>query len=145
MTVKSMIDLDTHPLACGAQDLTLKQAIERMVDMHVNALAILSHDQSLAGIITDHDVMRALYKNSGQLEDSIVGDWMSPHVKTCSVSTKLAEAMKQMGRHKIRHLVVEEDGKPLAIIGIRALLAKIHEIDEMEINVLRDIAVARSA
>ena len=145
MTIKSMFDLDNQPLSSGTPDMPMKQAVEQMVERRANALIILANDESLAGIITDHDVMRALAKNEGQLVDTIVGDWMTSKVVTCSSSTRLSDAMKLMGRHKIRHLVVEEEGNPVAVIGIRALLSKIHELDELEINVLRDMAVARSA
>jgi len=145
MTVAAMIQLENYDLKSGTPSMTIRQAIDHMVEMNENAIAIVDEDEELAGIITDHDVMRALYKNSTELDEMIVGDWMSVHVKTCSVSAKLADAMRLMGRHKLRHLVVEANETPIAIIGIRALLSRIHENDEMELNVLRDIAIARSA
>lgn len=145
MSVNSMIHPETHEMLSCSPQMLLKEAVDQMVAKHENAMIVLNKDGSLAGILTDHDVMRTLSQNSGQLADEQAGTWMSKEVVTCGCNSKLTEAMTLMGRHKIRHLVAVENDRPIAIIGIRALLAKIHEIDELEINVLRDIAVARSA
>jgi len=57
-------------------------------------------------------------------------------------ATKLTESLRIMGKHKIRHLVVKEDGRAVAIVSIRDVLSQIHHNDELEVNVLRDIALA---
>lgn len=145
MSVNSMIHRETHEMLSASPEILLKEAVDQMVAKNENAMIVLNKDGSLAGILTDHDVMRALSQNDGELADEQVGNWMSQKVVTCDCNSKLADAMTLMGRHKIRHLVAVENNRPIAVIGIRALLAKLHEIDEMEINVLRDIAVARSA
>jgi signal-transduction protein with cAMP-binding, CBS, and nucleotidyltransferase domain len=47
-----------------------------------------------------------------------------------------------MGKHKIRHLVVTEADRAIAIVSIRDVLSQIHHNDELEVNVLRDMALA---
>ncbi len=69
---------------------------------------------------------------------------MTRNVITVPIDTRLAEAVKLMAFHRIRHIVVtDEKRKPLAVAGIRAILKKLHEMDELEMNVLRDIAIVR--
>nr|WP_306268505.1 CBS domain-containing protein [Pararhizobium sp. IMCC3301] len=145
MSVQSMINTGTHQLLSGTPEMLLKQAVKLMVAKQQNAMVALNSESELAGILTDHDVMRALAHNDGQLGEENISRWMSEKVITCESDCKLSHAIYLMGRHKIRHLVAMENGRPVAVIGIRALLAKIHENDEMEINVLRDMAVARIA
>lgn len=145
MSVKSMINPETHELLSGTPDMPVIQAVKQLVAKHQNAMVVLNNGGALAGILTDHDVMRALSYNNGQLGDEKISRWMSDKVITCDTGSRLTDAIYLMGRHKIRHLVAMEGDKPVAVIGIRALLAKIHENDEMEINVLRDMAVARIA
>lgn len=70
---------------------------------------------------------------------------MSPNVVTCSTDIKFVEALKIMGMHRIRHLVVVEDERPVAILPIREVLSQIHQDDKLEINVLRDMAIALRA
>lgn len=145
MSVKSMINPDIHELLSGKPEMLLKQAVKLMVAKNQNAMVVLNSEAGLAGILTDHDVMRALAHNDGQLGDEKIARWMSEKVITCDSDCKLTHAIFLMGRHRIRHLVAMQGDRPVAVIGIRALLAKIHENDEMEINVLRDMAVARIA
>ncbi len=145
MTVKTLFSAANYNLATCFPDTPLKDVVDDMVQRKENAVCVINEDKSLAGIVTDHDVMRALAKNHGKLDDATVASWMTSHVITCDCDTKLSAALKLMGRHKIRHLIAVENNRPVAIIGIRAALAKIHEDDEMEINVLRDITTAKSA
>lgn len=127
---------------CARPDQHLLDAARLMVSRNANALAVLAPDGKLAGILTDHDVMRALVSGDGDIEGQQVGAWMTHNVVTCAADARLDEALGKMGRHRIRHLVVVADGRPVGVLGIRALLAKIHQQDELEINVLRDVAVA---
>lgn len=117
-------------------------AVNMMVEGGVNALAVLNKDDSLAGIVTDHDVMRGLVANKGNLGSDVVANWMTKNVITCAKETELGDAVNVMARHHIRHLVVLENNQLLGIVGIRELLAKVHADDELEKQVLRDIAIA---
>jgi len=141
MSVQSLLGKsDLKLLSCVAHDY-LSDACEMMVKNKVNAVAIVTAGSHLVGILTDHDVMRALDGRDGRLGVAAISDWMTEDVITCPPDTKLTQAMRLMGKHGIRHLVVVDGETPLGIVGIRAVLTKIHEQDEMEINVLRDMAV----
>lgn len=118
-------------------------ALYLMVDLGVNALAVIGDGDELSGIITDHDVMRGLVANKGHLaSDTTVSNWMTRKVITCDAGTKPDAALRLMGRHKIRHLILMENQKPIGILGIRDLLSKVHADDELAMNVLRDMSVA---
>ncbi len=95
--------------------------------------------------MTDHDIVRAVHEGKGRIKKQIVANWMSPNVVTCSTDIKFVEALKIMGMHRIRHLVVVEDERPVAILPIREVLSQIHQDDKLEINVLRDMAIALRA
>jgi len=116
-----------------------------MVELGVNALAVMDRRGQLVGVLTDHDVMRALADCNGRLTDEPVSLQMSSKVVTCSADTKLTQALSLMGKHGIRHLVVTENKLPIAMLSIRNILAKIHENELLEIEILRDIAVASRA
>lgn len=106
-----------------------------------NAVAIINDQNALRGILTDHDVMRALHASDGHLGSFKVCDWMTANVITCTLDTKLSAALRILGRHRIRHLVVIEGEKPIAVVGAREILGKLHDNDVLEINTLRDIAI----
>lgn len=131
-------------LYCSPEDELLDVVCD-LVNNNVNAIAVLDHEENLVGILTDYDVMRALANARGDLTGFVAREWMTERVIACNFDTKLTDALRLMGKHGIRHLVVTDCGVPIAILGIREVLAKIHEKDELEISVLRDIAVAARA
>lgn len=142
MSINTLLGDPNVQLFVGAPQDRLTDMVELMVENGVNSVAIIDDKNHLIGVLTDHDIMRAIHSGNGALENAQVSKWMTKKVVTCAPETKLTEALKLMGRHGIRHLVVADGATPLVVIGIRAILAKIHEHDELEVNVLRDIAVA---
>ncbi|MBK8197568.1 MAG: CBS domain-containing protein [Acidobacteria bacterium] len=144
MTIQTLIGLEPGPLlACGPSD-HLMTAVSRLVADGSNAIAVTGPEGQLVGILSDQDIIRALYAGGGSVSHSIVETWMTRNVITVKADTRLEAAVKLMAHHRIRHVVVTgESGAPLAVVGIRDILKKLHEIDELEISVLRDIAVIR--
>jgi len=144
MTIQSLIGpANTPPLACSPQD-HLMTAVARLVTDGANAIAVTGPSGQLAGILSDQDIIRALHAGSGSVAHAIVETWMTRNVITVTPDTRLDAAVKTMAFHRIRHVVViDDDKRPIGVVGIRAILKQLHEMDEMEINVLRDMAVAR--
>jgi len=145
MSLKSIVSLEQKPLIrCLPTDF-IDEAIAMMIEAGRNAIAVMEAGNKLVGILTDHDVIRAVHdaqSKGGSVSNLIVIDWMSPNVVTCPLDTKLTDSLRTMGKHKIRHLVVKDNGLAVAIVSIRDVLSQIHHNDELEVNVLRDIALA---
>jgi predicted transcriptional regulator len=144
MTIQSLLGPANTPLLACSPDDHLMTAVSRLVSDSANAIAVTGPAGQLAGILSDQDIIRALYAGGGSVGTAKVGDWMTRNVITVTEDTRLDAAVKLMAFHRIRHVVVTaEKGRPVAVVGIRQILKKLHEIDELEINVLRDIAIAR--
>lgn len=144
MSIQSLLGPESGRLLACAPDDHLMTAVSRLVGDGSNAIAVTGPEGQLVGILSDQDIIRALHAGSGAIGLAKVESWMTRNVITVTADTRLAAAVKLMAFHRIRHIVVTgAQGKPIAVVGIRAILAKLHEMDEMEINVLRDMAVAR--
>ena len=144
MTIQSLLGPDIPPLLACSPDDHLMTAVSRLVGDSANAIAVTGPAGQLVGILSDQDIIRALYTGGGTVTTAKVEDWMTRNVITVTPETRLDAAVKIMGRHRIRHVVVaDEKRRPLAVVGVRAILKSLHEQDELEMNVLRDIAIAR--
>lgn len=140
MTVRSIIkDHAARKSPFCTPDMTVFDAAVEIAELDVNALAVVE-DGSLTGIITDHDVIRTLADNGSDLEQVTVREWMTADVKTCGPDDKLSDALNTMARYRIRHLVVVDSDVPLAVIGAKDVLTRIHENDELHLRVLQDLA-----
>ena len=145
MSLKSVIDRqETALVKCHTSEF-VDEAISLMIQNDRNAVVIVDKGDHVTGILTDHDVIRAVHdaeKRGQNITTQSVTRWMTADVISCPVETQLSDALKLMGRHKIRHLVVTEKDAAKAVISIRDVLSQIHEDDELEAEVLRDIARA---
>ncbi len=140
MSVHALVNnSDVRNAKCD-QGMSLFDAAKKLAELNVNALAVTNDQGELRGIITDHDIIRVVVRENGRLHDLKVSDWMTSNVITFELNSKLTQAMDLMGKHRIRHLVVVDNGSLVGVVGIKDILTKIHEEDELEANVLRDIA-----
>lgn len=144
MTIQSLLGPENTPLLACSPDDHLMTAVGRMVSDRANAVAVTTAAGNLAGILSDQDIIRALHAGAGSVANAIVETWMTRNVITVTPETKLADAVRLMASNQIRHVVVVDNARrPIAVVGVRAILRELHAMDEMEINVLRDMAVAR--
>lgn len=94
----------TERLPIISSDTSIRDAIFRMTSGRLG-LAIVMENDSLAGIITDGDLRRALLRDAAIMEKT-VGQYMSPVPVTIEAGAMLSEAEAIMRKHKIRALVV---------------------------------------
>ena len=140
MTVRSLVKslAQKRPPFCSPEFGLFDAAVE-IARLNVNALAVVDHGR-LAGILTDHDIIRALADTGPEFGNQRVSDWMTAPVVTCGIDTRLSAALNLMARHRIRHLVVTNGDSVVTVLASKDVLAKIHADDELELNVLRDMA-----
>lgn len=147
MSLATLIKLHALKLNKCRPDDFLDDAITVLTTNKTNALAIIEGSK-LVGILTDADIIRAVHANlgtAGTLDNEYVFNWMTKDVITCPYDTPLAEVLRLMAKHKIRHIVAyDEDTHGTVVVSIRDILTRLHEEDELEKNVLRDMANAAS-
>ena len=106
-------------------DATVGEAIQRMMDAHVGAVAVCERAR-LVGIFTERDVLR-LASEDGEFRDRRVGDVMTARPIVASPDLRIVEAAEIMGERKIRHLPVVEGENLLGMVGIRDVLRTLVE------------------
>ena len=100
---------------------TLKSAAEMMWREQTGSLLIMD-GETLRGIITERDIMKALAKGTDATATP-VSAVMTSDVLTVSPDTTLHEAARQMAARWIRHLpVVEADGRVVGVVSQRDLV-----------------------
>ena len=136
--------------AKGAKVMTVKphETIEtfahRLRMAHVGAMIVSEDGKKIAGIISERDVTYGIAAHGAELTEKHVSDLMSTGVVTCSPNDPIADVAKIMTQHRIRHIPVLENNEVVGVVSIGDIVK--HRLDEMELeaNVLRDYAIARS-
>ncbi len=139
----------TNPPVVRA-DTPLAEALDALLESPLRRAVVINADRTVAGIITDGDVLRraarrlpggaisrlAAWLNGGerpaelQLEGRgrVAADTMTAPVVTVHANAPVAEAIRLMMAHKVKALpVVDGDGSLVGIVGRAGVLAALGE------------------
>jgi CBS domain-containing protein len=119
----SVLELCGREIAAVGLEATVADAIHKMLDYHVGAVAVVDSDFRVAGIFTERDVLRRLSLSHLDPQTTPVRELMTTPVEMATLSTGAGEALTTMLERHFRHLPVADDnGKLLGVLSIRNLL-----------------------
>jgi len=108
----------------------------------IGALVVVDEQRSLAGILSERDIVRGLSRHGQAVMDMRVGDLMTADVLTCSPDDTIDGIMSTMTSNRIRHLPVLDGGKLAGIITIGDVVkAKLDETT-MQVDSLREYVMS---
>ena len=99
---------------------TIGEAAEKMDAANVGAVVVVEDMVRIVGIVTEHDLMRAVAARARAAE-ARVRQWMTPNPVTIEPETSIEDAAQVMFDNNFRHLPVVKDGRPLGIVSLRLL------------------------
>jgi CBS domain-containing protein len=134
----SVLELCDREIAAVGLDATVADAIHKMLDYHVGAVAVVDDVYRVAGIFTERDVLRKMSLSRLDPQTTSIRDLMTRPVEMATRNTGAGEALSIMIERHFRHLPVSDDnGKLLGILSIRNLLEwrvgeLSHELESLE-------------
>jgi len=123
--VKTVAQLVNHRkinLFSISPEATVQAAIQIMSSELISALPVMEHDQ-LVGIISERDYVRKIASQKVPAWSVKIHEIMTRDVITVEMDTPIEECMKLMTGHRIRHLPVLDQGKPVTVISITDVVA----------------------
>lgn len=106
--------LETLPL-----DATVRDAVERLTARNIGAIVIEGDGGTLAGILSERDVVRELAATGPSILDVAVSVVMTNDVETCTPDTSTDELMRVMTEHRVRHIpVVDGEWQLVGVVSI---------------------------
>ena len=119
----SVLELCDREVAAVGMEATVADAIHKMLDHHVGAVAIVDEEYRVAGIFTERDVLRKMSLSNLDPRATSIRELMTTPVEMATRETGAGEALGIMLERHFRHLPVADDnGKLLGILSIRNLL-----------------------
>jgi len=134
----SVLELCDREIAAVGLDASVADAIHKMLDYHVGAVAVVDEEYRVAGIFTERDVLRKTSLSRLDPHTTSIRDMMTTPVEMATRGTGAGEALSIMIERHFRHLPVSDDnGKLLGILSIRNLLEwrvgeLSHELESLE-------------
>lgn len=98
-------------------DATVADLLRLLAEHNVGALVVSPDGSSVAGIVSERDVVRQLHR-SPDAREVRVADIMTTEVHTCGPDDHIDNLMRLMTEQRIRHVPVVVDGALTGIVSI---------------------------
>lgn len=138
MTIARILADKGDSVVTTSPERTLDEAIHLLAEKRIGALVVSRPDGSVAGIISERDIMRALAGLGGAAFDAPVSEHMTADVVTCRRSTTVEDVMGLMTQGRFRHVPVCEEGRLVGLISIGDVVKTRIAAVEAEHQALRD-------
>jgi len=109
---------------------TVRQALAELARHRIGALIVSPDGTSIAGIVSERDVVRALDRDGPGVIEQPVASIMSTDLHTCGPEDEVDAIMALMTAKRIRHVPVLRDGSLAGIVSIGDVVKS--RIDELE-------------
>jgi CBS domain-containing protein len=142
MQVKHILREKGRDVVTVASDATLSEAARLLARKRIGAVVVRERDGSLAGILSERDVVRALAEASVNALAQSVAAHMTRVIETCSESDSIEDLMELMTRRHFRHVPVVENDRLAGIVSIGDIVKTRIEETEREASALRQYIAA---
>ncbi|HUJ03779.1 MAG TPA: CBS domain-containing protein [Rhizomicrobium sp.] len=118
MQVKHILREKGREVVTIAADATLSEAARLLARKRIGAAIVRDADGSIAGILSERDIVRAVADASVNALAETVSRRMTRAVTTCVESDTIEELMELMTRRRFRHVPVVENERLVGIVSI---------------------------
>jgi CBS domain-containing protein len=122
---------------------TIDAAIKKLTEHRIGALVVRDRKGRIVGMISERDVVVAFATHGAAALTLPVNNAMTPEVVTCRPGDAVREIMALITVKRIRHVPVVEGDRILGLVSIGDLLKSRLDEKELELNMLRDLSIAR--
>jgi CBS domain-containing protein len=117
--IKNKLDYETKPKPFTlAPDATVKEALDVMCENNVGSIIIVNDDETIAGIITERDMMRRVLHRALEPAKTAIKEVMTTNVRAARESDELVDWLQIMTTERFRHLpIVDEQGRLVSMMS----------------------------
>jgi CBS domain-containing protein len=130
MNVETILRNKGNRVATIRPDATVGAAVNILNRERIGALVVSEDGRSVAGILSERDIVIALAEHGQDLLSYPVEEVMSRTVITCDPDDSVGELMAEMTSRRIRHFPVISRGRLCGIVSIGDLVKS--RLDEIE-------------
>lgn len=130
MTVAQVLKEKGNEIIDVDEGATVMDALAVLKDRRIGAVLVRREDGTIAGVLSERDVVRALPDQGGALLEQPVTVLMTRDLITCTSDDSMDRVMELMTEHRIRHVPVVDGDDMTGMISIGDVVK--HRIAESE-------------
>jgi len=129
MQVQTILNAKGHEVTTVSPNASVRELAALLKEKRIGAVVVSSNGKSIAGIVSERDIVRQLTDFGPKFLSVKVSEIMTRNVLTCSLDDTVDACMEMMTGSRIRHLPVAKDGKLKGLVSIGDIVkAKMDEI-----------------
>jgi formate/nitrite transporter len=105
-----------------APDKTVVEAVEAMKRHSVGSILVGESDDKAVGIVSEADIVRKVLAEGAKPDTVKVEEIMSSPLISVDVKTPIYSIYNTMTEHRIRHLVITDQGQKVGFVSVKDLL-----------------------
>lgn len=122
-------------------DASVHELLARLSGYNVGALVVSPDGRTVAGIVSERDVVRRLHDSGPGVLADPVSAIMTSTVTTCGEQDSVEDLMRLMTDYRIRHVPVLRDGRLVGVVSIGDVVKnRIGELEYERSNLIGYIA-----
>lgn len=121
-TLLAVRDLMSRDIITSPVSSTVADAARMIAEKNISSVVVVDGDGAIAGILTESDIVRKVVAGDKDASSTQAGEVMSADVQKIAGESSIFEARRVMTDSGVKHLIVEENGKPVGLISSTALL-----------------------
>ena len=122
MKLAELIRGKSHEIVKIRSDKNIAEAAIALTENKIGALLVEDQDGTIAGILSERDIVGGMAPHGADLHDVAVSELMTTNVIRCSPNDSVNEAMAMMTDRRIRHLPVFDGDELVGFISIGDLV-----------------------
>jgi CBS domain-containing protein len=130
MRIRDILRKKGDAVATVRPEATVRQLLAILAEHNIGAVVVSPDGTSIAGIVSERDVVRRLHEHGAALLDHPVSDIMTAEVRSCGPGDRVEDLRRVMTEHRFRHAPVVADGRLAGIVSIGDVVKS--AIDELE-------------
>lgn len=142
-TIKHALDFKGWKVHTIHPDVTVLEAVGRMVELNVGSLVVTDGSGALQGIITERDYMREVILKGRASATTLVEEIMTRDVICVEPHATVKECLQLMTEHRCRHLPVIYRGAIRGLISIGDCARRVAFDNEIVVREFTNFIVGR--
>ncbi|MFR9749460.1 CBS domain-containing protein [Nocardia sp. 004] len=118
MQISEILRRKGNAVVTVAPDTTVHMLIAALIERNIGAVVVSPDGDTIAGIVSERDVVRCLHTRGAGLLDMPVSAIMTSDVRTCALDDQVDSLRRTMTEHRVRHLPVMHEGRLVGIVSI---------------------------
>ena len=136
MQLREILRIKGNLLVTIAPDGMVSDGVSTMAEKDIGSLVVMSQGR-LVGMLTFREVLQALHRSKGSIQDLRVDAIMVKHPKTIGPSVEVDELRSVMLEHHIRYMPVVEGDTLIGVLSFHDVARAVLEEQAFENRMLK--------